>query len=66
MLFHSPFDASVPFAKQHILVQPIQVPAPFNADEVAFELLKVVYRAFGLNVEHIPFRDANGVFSFGR
>ena len=66
MLFHSPFDASIPFAKQHIRVEPIQVPAPINPDEIAFDLLKVVYRAFGLKVAHIPFRDANGVFSFGR
>ena len=66
MLFHSPFDASVPFAKQHILVEPIQVPAPLDPNKVAFDLLKVVYRAFGLKVEHIPFRDANGVFSFER
>ena len=66
VVFHSPVNASAPFARQHILVGPTQVTTPFNPDKVAFDLLKVVYNDFGLDVAHIPFRNTNGVFSFGR
>lgn len=56
---------SKPFAEQHLQIGPMSVPSTLNADEVAFDLLKRVYRAFGLGTESIPFRDSDGLFSFG-
>ena len=63
--FDSPLDPSTPFAGRHLLVGPIRVPGTFKPDEVAFDLLKVVYQGFGVEVGGIPFRDSDGTFSFG-
>ena len=63
--FDSPLDPSTPFAGPHLLVGPIRVPGTFKPHEVAFDLLKVVYQGFGVEVGGIPFRDSDGTFSFG-
>ena len=65
--FDSPLVGSTPFAGPHLLVGPIRVPGTptFQPDEVALYVLKVVYRAFGIGAEGIPFRDSDGTFSFG-
>ena len=63
--FDSPLDPSTPFAGRHLLVGPIRVPGTFKPHEVAFDLLKVVYQGFGVEVGGIPFRDSDGTFSFG-
>ena len=62
--FHFAFDGSAPFAKPHLLVGPVRVRAPLRPDEVALDLLRGVYRAFGYGVEHIPFRNSGNGFSF--
>ena len=63
--FESPLVSSTPFAEPHLLVGPMRVLGSRDPDEVGFDLLKSVYRAFGVDVEGIPFRGADGVFSFG-
>ena len=51
----------IPFrAGRHLLVGPIRVPGTFKPHEVAFDLLKVVYQGFGVEVGGIPFRDSDG------
>ena len=64
-VFHSPFDGSTPFAGPHLLIGPRQFSRSLLPHEVAFDLLRDVYRAFGVPVKHIPFRDSTGTFSFG-
>lgn len=64
-IFNSPFDGSTPFAGRHLLAGPIRALQSHFPHKVAFALLKDVYRAFGVQVKHIPFRDSGGAFSFG-
>lgn len=65
IVFESPLNPSTPFAEPHLLIGPIRVPWNRAPDEVGLNLLKFVYRAFGVGVDGIPFLGANGVFSFG-
>ena len=46
--FYSPLVPHAPFAGPHLLIRPIRVPGTFKPDEVAFDLLKVVYQGFGV------------------
>jgi len=62
--FDFAFDSSGPFTESHLLVGPVRVDAPLEPDEVALDLLRIVYRAFGYGVERIPFRDSSNGFSF--
>ena len=65
--FELPLISSVPFAGSHLFVGPIRVsgnPA-LEPDRVAFDLLKLVYRAFDIGTEGIPFWKSDGTFSFG-
>lgn len=59
-------DDTTPFDEQHLRIAPRSVSANFRPDEVAFDLLVHVYRAFGVAPEGIPFRDSGGAFSFGQ
>ena len=59
-------DDTTPFEEQHLRIAPRPVPATFRPDEVAFDLLVHVYRAFGVDPEGIPFRDSGDTFSFGQ
>lgn len=63
--FESPLVPSTPFAEPYLLIGPMRIPGNRAPDEVGFDLLKFVYRAFGVEVDGIPFLGANGVFSFG-
>ena len=63
--FESPLVPSTPFAEPYLRIGPRHVPGNRDPDAVGFELLKSVYRAFGVEVDGIPFRSANGIFSFG-
>ena len=62
--FLSPVGPTTPFAEPHLRIGPRRVPGDFSPDDVAFDLLKSVYRAFGVGARGIPFRDSAGVFSF--
>ena len=62
--FLFPSVPSTAFAEPHLRIGPRRVPATFNPDDVAFDLLRSVYRAFGAGARGIPFRDSAGVFSF--
>ncbi len=62
--FLSPVGPSTPFAEPHLRIGPRRVPGASSPDDVAFDLLTSVYRAFGVGARSIPFRDSVGVFSF--
>lgn len=62
--FLSPRVPSTPIADEHIKIGPTSVPMTFSPDEVAFDLLTFVYRAFDIGPKGIPFRNSAGVFSF--
>ena len=58
--FESPLVPSTPFPEKHLRVGPRRTPGSSNPDEVGFDLLKSVYRAFGIAAEEIPFLSADG------
>ncbi|WP_419860317.1 helix-turn-helix domain-containing protein [Candidatus Palauibacter sp.] len=62
--FLFPPHSSTPFVGPHLVLGPMPVPVTFNPDDVAFSLLKGVYRAFEVDPKRIPFRDSTGTFSF--
>ena len=57
-------DRSKPFAQPHLRIAPRRVSGILSPDEVAFDLLSDVYRAFGVEAGGIPFRDSTGTFVF--
>lgn len=56
--------ASAPFAEDHLVVPPLQVGNDFVPDKVAYELLRVVYAAFGFEADAIPFFTQGEGFYF--
>ena len=63
--FESPLVPSTPFPEMHLRVGPKRVAGGWNPHQEAFDLLKSVYLGFGIGVDGIPFRNADGTFSFG-
>lgn len=62
--FMSGHETAKPFADKHLEVPRASVRSDFEPDRTAYDLIRIVYAAFGLEAEAIPFFTRDGKFGF--